>query len=436
MADIDVALAAAIVHEGTSALRLVLEQGLSPELLHGPGKDAYTFVVDFYKKYGNLPTKEVVASKTGVTLTKGPDPLGYLVDSVFNRATHNALLKGIEGVAGFLENNDAVGGRLALESLLRDIRKLDTRTALVESLPALGEKVVDYYERIKNGERGIQTPWPTINESTLGFWPEDLVLFAARLGQGKTWVLIQMAGCAWEQGKKVLIATTEMAKERLAMRYFAYKYRLPYDLLRKGRLNSFEEKKLKDGVAQLMGSPNLNIVGGDFDFSMDTFAGIVQDERPDIVFVDGAYLMRVPGLTRTERAANVFDELKRIAKRTKCAVVATTQFNREVKQNQTKTVQSDSIALTDVAGWNADLIFGLIQTEDMRTNKVMAFKPLKVREGSGEDIECNWDFDSMDFSEIPRSNTNSPSAPVPSSGLQLAPVDPFDPDAGTNIDLF
>jgi hypothetical protein len=34
----------------------------------------------------------------------------------------------------------------------------------------------------------------------------------------------------------------------------------------------------------------------------------------------------------------------------------------------------------------------------------MQMKQLKVRDGSGEDFELNWNFDTMDFSEVPRSN--------------------------------
>lgn len=427
MADLDLSIASAVQRGGKQHLRFALEQGFNSGLLEGDGKKAYEYIVEFFKKHNDIPSPDVVMAETGILLTPTPEPLTYLIDAAYERRLHKLLHGGVKELIDHLDQREVHKGRATIEELLRGIRAMDTRSALVESLPALGDKVIEYYEKIKRGERGIQTPWPTINESTMGFWPEDLVLFAARLGQGKTWVLLQMAGCAWEQGKKVLVATTEMAKERLAMRYFSYKLKLPYDQFRKGRLDIFSEKKFYDGVNSMMSSPNFNVVGGDFDFSMETFAGIVQDERPDIVFVDGAYLMKVPGLTRTERAANVFDELKRIAKRAKCSVVATTQFNREVKQNQAKTVQSDSIALTDVAGWNADLMFGLIQTEEMKQNKRMAFKPLKVREGSGEEIECNWDFDRMDFSELPKANNAGP------GGSGITPSNVPDTDDG---DLF
>ncbi len=426
MADLDTALVAGILKEGVTALRYIAEHGFNNGYMEGDGRKAYEYTIRFYKQHQLLPSEDTVLADTGVMLPQATDPVTYLVSAIVDRNIHKAIHKGIREVIQHLDKKELGKSRDTIEALLKEVRSLDTRAALVESFTGLGDKVIDYYEKIKRGERGIQTPWPTINDSTLGFWPEDLVLFVARMGIGKTWVALQLAGTAWEQGKKVLIATTEMAKETMAMRYFSLKYKLPYRNFRQGMLDMHTEQRFYDGVNALIGSPNFSIVGGDFDFSMDTFAGIVMDEKPDIVIVDGAYLLKVPGLTRTERAANVFDELKRIAKRSKAPVVATMQFNREVKVNQAKTVQADSIAMTDVAGWNADLIFGLIQTEEMKKNKRLAFKPLKVREGESDEIECNWDFERMDFSEIPKAsfgNSHSPS--YSSSGVPATDEDPF-----------
>jgi len=427
MTDLDLSLTAALIAAGRPGLRFTVDNGFSDEILEGDGKTAYKFVLAFFKQYNDLPSSSVVERETGIALPVTTDPLPYLVNAAYDRKLHRTLHGGVKGLIDILEKGQPAKAKDSIEQLLKDIRKFDTRSALVESLPALGDKVIAYYEKIKRGERGIQTPWPTINDSTLGLWPEDLVLFVARMGIGKTWSALLLAGTAWEQGKKVLVATTEMSKETMAQRYLATKFKLPYRDFRQGKLDSFSEKKFYDGVRAISASPNLNIVGGDFDFSMDSFTGIVMDEKPDLVLVDGAYLLKVPGITRTERASNVFDELKRLAKRSKAAVVATMQFNREVKVNQAKTVQADSIAMTDVAGWNADLIFGLIQTEEMKKNRRMAFKPLKVREGESEEIECNWDFERMDFSEIPRANVtgNLPLA-MPSAVPSGDPNDPSD----------
>ena len=414
----DAEFVAALMRDGRAGLSKVYAEGFSSELLDGTEREAYVFITDFVKKYDTIPTEDVLMRETGLMLAPATEPLAYVVKRLFDRRLHQTLHKGLLEAADMLEKGKPLEGRERMETLMRSVRNLDTRGAVVESIHGLGQQVVDYYDSIKAGKRGILTPWESINEATMGFWPEDLILFVARMGIGKTWTALQVAHCAWKQGKRVLIATTEMAKERMAMRYIAVKNRLPYRDLRQGRLDIFTEQRFRDEVLAAMSLPGLDIIGGDFDLSMESFAGIVADHKPDLTIVDGAYLLKVPGVNRTERAATVFDELKRIAKRNRTAVFATMQFNREVKVNQAKTVQADSIAMTDVAGWNADLIFGMIQTEEMKKNKRMAFKPLKVREGESEEIECNWDFDRMDFSELPKAAGGYGPAPT-GSGVPL-----------------
>jgi hypothetical protein len=73
-------------------------------------------------------------------------------------------------------------------------------------------------------------------------------------------------------------------------------------------------------------------------------------------------------------------------------------------------VKQESIALTDVAAWNADLIIGLVQTDDMKRDKRMIWKPLKMREGVAEEWETNWNLDTMNFTELPKAGGGSKSA--------------------------
>lgn len=215
-----------------------------------------------------------------------------------------------------------------------------------------------------------------------------------------TWVEILIAREAWSAGKRVLFVTTEMASMRIAARLLSAHLKLPYGEFSSGKLGEFSEGKLKDAVKDLMEDTRFVTVGG-FDFKTSTLAFAVEEAEPDIVLVDGAYLLKAEGGSRTERAAAVFDELKRMAKSAKVPFVVTTQFNRDAKSNVASSARAENIGLTDVAGWNADLIYGMVQTDDMKADKRMMFKPLKIREGVGKDIECHWNFETMDFSEIP-----------------------------------
>jgi replicative DNA helicase len=215
-----------------------------------------------------------------------------------------------------------------------------------------------------------------------------------------TWTAVITALHAWQQGKRVLFASTEISRLRIATRMYALLHRLPYRQFIKGKLDVFTRDKFFKGVEDMLTQENLYVVGGDFDFRVETLSAALEEIKPDLTILDGAYLLRTSGQNRTEKAANAFDDLKRLAHRHKTAMVVTHQFNREVKANVASSVRTESIGLTDVAGWNADLIFGLVQTDEMKKDRKMRIKPLKVREGIGEEIEVNWNLDTMDFSQL------------------------------------
>lgn len=424
--DLDLAFVATLVlSDDPHSLKALSYKGLTADHLRNEdARKAYSFVLDYAKEYKTVPNFDLVFGKTGVQLDqKTQGDFGFFVDEVLNRELH-ANLKGIVvKVASLLDAKEIGGAHSAYLAGLAALREAGLGMARTESLMGFGDEFLDHYDKLKAGFRGILTPWRSINDSTLGFWPEDFVLFVARMGVGKTWCLIQIAHHAWKhQDKKVLFVTTEMSKVKIYQRWAALNWKLPYNHLRKGELPIFQEEIMRKGIDELREEQGLNIVGGDFDFTFEGLEAAVDECEPDLVIVDGLYLMRSGGDGRTEKAANTFDATKRLAKRLHLPFVTSTQFNREVKQNKASSMSAEKIALSDAAGWNADLVYGMAQTEDMKRDKRLLIKPLKFREGTSEDIECWWDFDTMTFDEVsgapapgPHGGLGSPGAP-PAAG--------------------
>jgi replicative DNA helicase len=406
--DLHLSLVAAVLKEGRSAFDDVRRRGLKPDMLQGEGQKAFTFVEEFVKKYGKLPTSNDIFGVTQVDTDLGDpsSPAAFFADQILNVSLLQSIKGGMKPILTALEGNQGASALESLELLVKGLRQ-QASGASVESLFKLGPEVRTFYEKIKSGERGILTPWPSLNDMTLGFWPEDLVLFVARVGVGKTWTAVNLAMHAWatkrpqmDAGARVLFITTEVSRMRIGMRFYALRKKLNYKAFTHGQLGHHAEQKLFEEIEGLLNSEGLYIVGGDFDFQIESVEAAIDASKPDLVILDGVYLLRVEGHTRTERMANAFDEVKRMAKRKKVPIVITTQFNREVKKNMGATVQVESIALSDVGGWNADLIVGLLQTDEMRAQKQMMLKPLKVREGEGQDVMCVWDFETMTFGEL------------------------------------
>lgn len=419
--DIDKEFVRAIIRGGKPAVMTAIGRNIDKEYevgkdkgyyLIGDGKKAWDFIRSHFGNYDEVPSVSAIESSLGIDLS-GSMNESYLffLDEIMKRRLWQLQRQGTKGVTEKLDSKDPAGAAEVWNEIHRKIQEEALTVRKVESLLALGKQVLLDYKDAKAGKRGIPTPWPTMDEQTLGWWPEDLVLFVGRVGVGKSWVLVICAHKAWVSGRKVLVVSTEMHKTQLARRFFALHLRLPYDEIRRGRLSEFVESKLFQGVEEIIGEDGINIVAGDFDYSIDNIATVVSDMKPDIMCLDGSYLIKNVGKDRHEKVSNTFDDLKKINKRTGIVTITNLQFNRSAKTDDSKTISTDNIGITDVASWNSDVAYGLEQSDEQRAKWEMGIKGMKVREGSPGKILINWNHGAMDFSEIGVITPPTPSSP-------------------------
>lgn len=423
--DFSKAFVAAMVAGGKDAYKAVIQKGIHPHFLEGEGRDAFLYVGEHAKNFAEIPSRTVILGKTGIDIGEADGKADFYIEECLTLRLHKLLMEGMQKVPGMLGQYKPKETLVLIEKMVADIHAEHLTYTPARSIFSHVPGVLAKYERMKAGERGIPFPFAGMNDATLGMWPQDLILFAARLGIGKSWSLLLIARAAWKAGTRVLLCTTEMSQERMAERFFAMDRKLPYAQFRNGSLNPYQESAMYEGLLKMMEKDDgrFRVLGGDFDFRMPNLQAEIEEFLPDLVIVDGAYLIESEGEGRTEKAANTFNALKRLANRMHIPIVVSSQFNREVKKNSPNTVQAESIGLTDVAGWNADVIFGLVQTEDMAKDKRMIFKPLKIREGKGEEFEVIWDIENMNFEELPKpgSEKGNPFDAVPHSAESVEP---------------
>jgi hypothetical protein len=408
--DIDKEFIRAVVRAGKPAVVAAIDRNIDKEfelgkekgtLLVGDGKKAWDYLRKYFVEYDRVPPLELIEGALGVDLSGTmEEPYQFFLDEIFKRRLFQIQRFGTKAVAEKLEARDPTGAAEVWTEIHRKIQNEALTVRKVESLWGLGKQLIADYKDAKAGKRGIPTPWPSMDNQTLGWWPEDLVLFVGRLGVGKTWSLVICAHKAWMSGYKVLVISTEMNKMQMARRMFALHLKLPYDEIRRGRLGEFVEGKFFEGVKDLIEDEGIKIVAGDFDYSIDNISAVLADERPNLMCLDGPYLIKNVGKDRHERVSNTFDDLKKMGKRHGHATITNLQFNRSAKTGQSQTIAADNIGITDVAGWNADAAYGLLQSEEMRANWEMGLKGLKVREGMPDEFKIHWNHGAMDFTEI------------------------------------
>lgn len=408
--DIDKEFIRSVVRGGKAAVIAAMDRNIDKEFdvgkekgsyLAGDGKKAWEFLRAHYVKYDEVPSVEAIQSSLGIDLGGSMNESHlFFLDEISKRRLFQLQRHGTKGVSEKLEAKDPTGAAEVWIEVHRKIQEEALTVRKVESLLGLGKQLMQDYRDAKAGKRGIPTPWPSMDNQTLGWWPEDLILFVGRLGVGKTWSLVICAHKAWLAGHKVLVVSTEMNKMQMARRFFALHLRLPYDEIRRGKLGEFVESKFFQGVEEIMGGDGINIVAGDFDYSIDNIGSVLSDTRPHLLCLDGPYLIKNSGRDRHERVSNNFDDFKKLGKRYQHATITNLQFNRSAKTGQSQTIAADNIGITDVAGWNADAAFGLLQSEEMLANWEMGLKGLKVREGMPSEFKIHWNHGAMDFTEI------------------------------------
>ncbi len=360
-----------------------------------------------------LILNEELSKKNMLDKVGGPAYLSFLTDniSLLDNIERYALIIKEKSVLRKLINNllsiaDKGFKNVSIENLLDEsvtkilsiLNEINNNYRDVVPIKNVVKDVVDYYYRVKSGDRGIITPWKSMNDMVVGFQPDDFVIFVARSNVGKTWILIILSHFVLENNKKVLFISPEMSRKAVAMRFLSYKFKIPYKDFRAGKLGEFVEKEVMEAI-QNYNKDGLYLMCEGDNFTLPVIENKINIYKPDVVFIDGIYLLSAEGKDNYEKMCNIAHGLKRISKYYKLPVITTMQFNRNIKQTA-KSAETRDIALTDMLAWDASYIFGLLQDSDMSRDKKMLIVPIKVREGEKKEFMIHWDLDLWNFAEI------------------------------------
>jgi replicative DNA helicase len=298
--------------------------------------------------------------------------------------------------------NDSDGVEGAFDTLQDSMHRL-SRTRMPTSLLSLGDSVLEDYDRVAHGYSGVPLPWPTLNAITSGMWPKTLTMFVARPGTGKTMVAVIAARHAWMQGNRVLIISPEMSRAEIAERFFSIHSLVSYQRIVNGTVSDFEMPKLQSTINECKAQEGLWIMDSDDDITPRGIDGAIRACRPALLAIDSLYDLRIRG-ERRDKLLVALDWFKGAVKRFDMAGLGFVQLNRsaEVSEKKGGGVRLGTIALADEIGQDSHAVYALEQDKDMRDDKRLRFKPLKMRRGSssGKGIEVHWDFSNMEFSEI------------------------------------
>lgn len=228
--------------------------------------------------------------------------------------------------------------------------------------------------------------------------PGEFMVLAARLGTGKSIITCYLAARWARFGKKVLVVSCEMLPEQLMHRIYAIFGGFNPKLFRMPQMALELASHMGDVRAKLA---EVKTAGGDIIFprdralTMDALETAIIEEEPDVVLVDGLYLLK-PARMRTDSAKwettmASSNGLKQLSMEYSVPMFGTTQFKRTDK---TSGFGPEDIAYSDAIGQDADMIVALSRDDSDPLQHILVGDLIKNRAGemgARSQISVNWD---------------------------------------------
>lgn len=287
---------------------------------------------------------------------------------------------------------------------LMDSAQRLARKRMPMNLHDLGDAVLENYRKVAEGYRGIELPWPSLDNMTAGLWPKTVTVFVARPGTGKTFIAVICAKHAWEKGKRVLIVSPEMDKESIAERFFVIKAAVNYHHVITGALPTKSHERFESTIKECKGLPGLYIMDSEDDLSPRGIDAAIRACQPELVAIDSMYDLDIEG-DRKDRILRALEWMKSNSKKRNYASLGFAQQNRVAEMAEKKGGGSrlGTIALADEIGQDAQTVIAIEQSKDDSADKILKLRPLKIRRGQFRKtvLRVNWDFETMRVDEIP-----------------------------------
>ncbi len=285
----------------------------------------------------------------------------------------------------------------------------------------LKDTLTDSFDRIDElqkqgiGLRGVQTGFIDLDNTLSGMQKNNLIILAARPGQGKTAFLLNIAQhIAVKDHKSVGIFSLEMSKEELVDRLLVGQADVDAWRLKTGKLSEEDFGKLSDAMGQLADAPifiddtpGLGLV------EMRSKARRLQMEHNlSLLIVD--YLQLVdPGKrydNRVQEVSMVSQALKNLARELGIPVLSASQLNRSVEhRGGDKKPQLADLRESGAIEQDADVVMFLYRPETDVVTPFIQTKLLiaKHRNGPTGEIDLMFQGNRIRFSSVEKNRDST-----------------------------
>ena len=362
------------------------------------------------RQHGRLPTSDTIRSNGFALDVLTEEPATYWAQRLSDREIHCHVTNYQKQISRVLAAN---GSMVDITRILREqlAAVLSVkREAQFSTYGGLAREVLAdaLAARANPGALiGLPLGYDSLNASTGGLLAGELYVIVGRPGVGKTAALMEAFHQNFDFGSRSLICSNEMPGKQLVRRLLGRRSGINHLTLKTGDIGTLAEGCLHRAISDIENGPETHFIAGNFDQTTSALEQMVAQFRPDILFVDAAYLLKVSGMARasaTEKQEQVVRDMKALLMQYGIPGCMTFQLNRDEKdksQGKKHRVDLSSIGGTDAVGKDADVIQAMIRAPQpySRTHRIL--QGIKARDSDPTDVAIRFQFYPPDYSEIP-----------------------------------
>lgn len=390
-------------------------------------KKVYIFLLSHWRKYSAPPTPDVVQrSFPTYTWDTGDDqPVDYYVDQLRARREHFIYITALQDASDVAADRDEPDKHLHIRRVLHEAlvqAKTETTSTrdvdIVSGADGIMQRLADRRER-PGHLRGLATGFDGIDYVTGGLQPEQFIVITGVPKSGKSSFLLYIAKHIHQIGKTSLFVGFEMSNQEQEDRLVSLLSGVSLTKILNGTTNLKELRAIQRALKQLKSTTTPFILSADVTSGM-TVSGLqakIADYQPDVLFVDGIYMMESDRLDPRQYPkgspqvlTDISRSLKQLAQSARIPIVVSTQsLISRAKGGLTLA----SIGYTSAFGQDADLILGVERQPDSNLSK---FHVMESRSGPRKDVMVEWDWDHGSVTEIDLSAWAPPARAAASKG--------------------
>lgn len=392
---------------GNPALFARVQHLLKPSYFDAHLQDAVSFMQDFYQKQRGVPSQAVfhAATKLVIEPTELPaQDLGFVAEQIASFCQIRAVTEAVLQSPALIEKGDF--GKMVSQI---------TKAVQIQLHSDLG---IDYFAdptgRLTESEAAevlISTGWDSVDELIGGgVGRQELVLFTANSGGGKSVAMLNMGHNLLKRGMNGVYISLEMRDKVVAKRLdsmisrisgkdiFANKLKVgeSVEAASKKGYGRFFIKRMREGSTT-----------ADHIISYLRELEAVHGFKPDFVIVDYIDLMasvqKHDGGNMFTKDKFVTEEVRAIGFDFDCLMISASQLGRGAIE---ATREQKSLGQDHIQGGiskinTSDLVIALVKDEAMDAQGIYRFEFLKSRNSNAvnKKLEMKWDAESLQISD-------------------------------------